>query len=201
MPIDYKIERKRFEQIGDQLGAILTDEMYRQGQDFEVDECREVTVYRERITTIDAEEKAVVNVLYAETGFDNKHQGSSAGSNTYYIDIYAVEPSTRSGEDGDKLAALKLQRLMGIVWEILEHPIYKTLSLAAPSISGLMVANMEIVNAKENDSALAMTFGRITVNVRAVEETGRSAGNALTSSITQIKLVETEKGYRYEHVA
>src|SRR5688572_8702309 len=103
MPIEYKIERKKFEVIGDQLGAIIALEFRKQWEQFEVDECRGVEVFRERNRIIDANsEQSVINVQFAATQYEAKHQGASDGSNTYFIDFYRNEPS-RDGKEGDEL--------------------------------------------------------------------------------------------------
>lgn len=199
MPIEYKIEKKNFETIGDQLGAIITEELAYQKSEYDNPDCDCVDVYRERTSRIDSTEMSVVNVSYASTEFSNKNQGSKTGDSTYFIDVYASSKSTRT-EDGDKLANLKLQRIMGIIDEIIENPIYKKLGFTTPAISGHMVENMEIIYPRADEAdALSNCFGRLTVKVRANETTGLLNGTPLTSAITQVKLGLTDKGYRYEY--
>lgn len=199
MPIDYRIERKKFEVFGDQIGAILTREFKRQLQEFDVEEA-EVEVYRERIIPVDTStEGRVINVQYASTEFEGKHQGNANGPHVYFIDLIASHG--HKGEDrSDELSHMDLQRMMGIAWEILEHPSHNLLELGAPNVGGVFVRNMEIMNAREGDNWLATTFGRLTFEVRTAERTNLSAGNAVLMSVHQVRLGTTDKGYRYEYI-
>lgn len=198
MPIDYKIERKRFEIIGDQIGAILARELHTQRTQFDVEEAT-AEVYRERTNTIDAGEGRVFNVQYASTDFESKHQANSTGVHTYFVDAYSVAEH-KDDDRADEISSLQLQRMMGLVWEIFEYPGHNTLELAKPSIGGLHVSDMEILNARDGDNYLAITFGRVTIKVKGVETTQLPAGTAVLMSVAQVKIGLTENGFRYEYI-
>lgn len=199
MPIDYKIERRRWEEIGDLIGEIIALEFDNQVLQYYNTDCEAVDIYRDRIVPINHTELSVLNISYSSSEYSNKHQGSKSGEHTFWIDIYC-QSASEDDVRADFLANKKLQRLMGIIDDILENPIYKTLGQAPPILSGTMVENTEVVNAtKETQDALASVFGRVTFKVRANEENGLLAGNQLLTHLTQIKLGITDKGFRYEY--
>lgn len=198
MPIDYKIERKNYDLIGSNIASILASEIKEQWNTYEVEDCKCVDVYKNRMTAIDATELSVINVSYASSDFSNKNQGTKSGDNTYYIDVYCNSKSNRE-EDGDEIAVARIERLMGIIDEILEHPMYKKLGFVPNGIiSSSMVSNIEMVYPKPELDALSTVFGRVTFTVRANESTGLTSGVELDVAITKVYVNSTTKGFKYE---
>lgn len=200
--INYKIGAKNFETIGNNIGAILKLEFDNQVSEFKNEDCKCVDIYRERTTPINSTETTVVNLSYASSSYDNKNQGNKSAGNLYFIDVYTQSNSGKE-EDGDELANLKLQRLMGIIDDILENPIYKTLGFASNArvVSSSMIENIEIMYPKDGAAdALASCFGRMTFRVNAIETNGLLNGVAVDQAITTVHISATDKGFKYELV-
>lgn len=198
MPIDYKIGKKNFQQIGENIAAILETEFKNQWTTYENEDCRCVDVYKDRVTPLDETELTVVNVTFAASWYDNKHQGSKSADNTYYIDVYCNSKSTKD-RDSDDIAQERIQKVLGVIDEVLEHPLYKKLGFVPNGIiSGTMVEGIEIVYPKETMDALASVFGRVTLKVRGIESTGLNVGVDLDAAITKVYINSTTKGFKYE---
>ena len=75
--------------------------------------------------------------------YDNMDVVDTRGTYTYFIDVFTRAKET-DAEKGDTIAALKLQRILGIVRTILEDPQYRTLTFVAPSIEHTEIKEISI---------------------------------------------------------
>lgn len=195
--IGYEITAQNYELIRNQIGAILAQEFESQASEYYNTDCEGVDFYIERVQPIDHNELAIVNVSVDQGEYGNKHQGSSDGTYTFFVDAFANSKSTASHK-GDKLAGYRVQRIIGICRAILDNPIYKTLSFAPGFIMRTMVMSIEMLAMKQDGvDALNSRVCRLTFQVKANESVELPAGNLLTDHITRIHLGLTDKGFRY----
>src|SRR5688572_23937362 len=117
---------------------------------------------------MDKSESVMVNISLDNGSYRNKHQGSSDGLYTFNIDAFANAKTTPSG-GGDKLAALKVQRVIGICRSILENPIYQKLGFAGNFVMRTMVMGIEMLYMKGDGDSLNHRVCRLTLEVRANE--------------------------------
>lgn len=186
------IPPQAFEVIRDRVGEILADELANQFT-LTANASLNPPVEVERYRAVDATELPLLVVNVARGSYDNKHAITSDGTYLYNIDGY-VRGASSSGQDGDNLASITLQRILGICRAILENPGYKTLGFAPPFIERVFVQEIGIAEPERTDKENIM-MGRLTLLVRVPEDVELITPVDLDVFSTQVKLEETEKGY------
>lgn len=178
----------------DRIADILYDELDIQSQ-LNYDTDLDVEVLIECTNPIDKTEASVIIVSLASGSYANKNQGGVDGTYTYNIDVFTNSKTTESTA-GDKNAALKLQRLLGLCRAILEDPVYRTLGFAAPFISRVNCVDIKIADTGRDD-AVNTAMGRLTFNVVLNESSKLLIPNLIEGYDTVVKLGETANGYSY----
>lgn len=149
--------------------------------------------------TID--EKEVVNVQFAFGDFEGSSQVTTSDQSdavhTFFIDCYS-KGEANSADSASKDSRLRLQRLVGAVRAILMSPHYIRLGFDPPSIKRRKITRLEMAEPKNEADAQAATIGRIIFEVEVPEVVELLVPGALTKSLTQVKLLETELGHKYE---
>ena len=196
--IDGIIPAQAFETVRNRIAVILGDEL--EGQlvlagDYDND----AEVYVERFVAFDKTELPCINVALDRGSYDGQVQGQSDGTYLFNVDVYhhAKTTGTDNDERGDTLAMLKLSRLMGICRAILENPKYKTLAFTPPFVINRHVVSIAIANV-DNKDAVNAVMGRLVVSVKVPETTEVITPGEIEGMDTTVKLVLTDKGYRYE---
>lgn len=198
MTITNVVPKQNFEVIRDRIADILNIEIDSQAQLSYEAYLDLVTVNTEIANPVDKIDLPCIIVSYANTNFSNKHQGSEDGLSSYHIDIYTSAKST-STNPGDKIAALRCQKLLGLCRYILADPIYKTLGLVAPSISRVSNGEINIGQISQSD-AINTCMGRLTVNVLCNESNKLIVPQLIAGYTTSVQLDESDSGYFYEGV-
>lgn len=193
--IENSIPQQAFEIIRDKIALILGEELASQATKLGTTDYNP-TIFVERTVTIDDTELPVINVCVASGSYDNEHVGQSDGTYSYSIDIYASAKST-SSEDGDKLAGIKLHRIIGLVRAILKDKKYRTLGFDNPFIKRVTVVNFDIADNIIRKDTMNAIMGRVEFRVEVPEEVEELTPNQIDSYSTQVKLALTEKGYVY----
>lgn len=194
--INGTIPQQNFELIRDRIGAILAEELARQvvlsgNMDLDVD------VYVERLVRVNHSEMPLVNIQLARGDYAGQIAIQSDGTYRYNVECYTSAKS-KEGEDGDSLAMIKLQRLLGVCRAIIENSEYLTLGFAPPSIMFRHVESIGVMdpNGKEED-ATSSTVGRLVVVVKVGEDVELKDGVMWAGSDTVMKLGLTDKGYKF----
>jgi hypothetical protein len=165
------ITAQSYEIIRDRIAYILFDEIQNQ-KIVQSNNDLDVTITTENKSPNDKTDLPLVTVSISSGDYSNKHQGSSDGVYTVFIDCYASSKTTNTN-DGASLATIKLHKLIGIVRYILEDPQYKTLGYAVggsnlPFILRTFVQNIAFKDIDNNDS-YNIAMGRVTFLVTANE--------------------------------
>jgi hypothetical protein len=188
------IGNQNFELVRDRIGAILLTEIEQQvylGSDI-----TEPEIFIERTVPFSAEnEFPAINVQFAGGVYETKNVREAEGGYLYNIDIFTLGKNT-SAITGDKLANIKLQRLMGVCRAILENPVYRTLSFAPPSLSRVKVQELSIAAPQVQDG-LHTAMGRIVYRVEVDEDVELKTAPLIVDALSTIKLESTDKGYKY----
>lgn len=199
--INYSIGQQNFEKILFQVGAIITAELNNQLMQFYNTDCDGIDVYLERSTALDKTEMSIITVGSARGDYSNWHAGYVDGTYQYNIDVWTNSKSI-GDEDGDKLSAVRRNRIVGIVRAILEDPIYKTLGFMPGSIGNLRVQSFEIGSVKKGElDADNTTIGRIVLQLKAEEVSELIVAPDLLSAITSITLGLTGQGFKFVYGA
>lgn len=191
------IPSQGFELVRDRIGAILATELAEQS-DLNSDQNLDASVWVSRSTPFDTEELPAINVVLSEGDYDSKNQGAAQGSYQYNIEVYSRAKSA-DGEDGDKKASLRLDRLVGVCRAILENPVYKRLDFDPPFISHTMVTGFQNGRVDAGDGRYNV-MGIIRFNVKLTESTQLLEGLPVGSMYTTVKLYETDKGYLWADI-
>ena len=189
------IPTRSFELIRDRIGEIIADEMLHQFA-ISYDEDLDLTVWVERSTPFDKTELPAVNVSFAEDEFSNFKQGVKDGTCVYEVDVY-TRSKTTNDIGGDKSSTLKLHKIIGKIDAILSNSQYKTLGFTPGFIGHTSVSSIKIVDPRQNRDAEFTKMGRLLFTVRCVEETKYITPTIAAGFDTQVKLYETDLGYKY----
>lgn len=193
--LDYIIGLRKYELIRNRIGEILADELAHQ-YDLTADPNLKAPVYIERTVPISTDETPIINILTVRGDYGSQDAASTLGNYQYYIDCYASS-KTKGTDRGDYLASVYVQRLTGVIQAILENPVYRTLGYAAPFNASICVKSIYFPEPITNDTESLKT-ARIEVVVEAPEENKLIEPTLIASYTTQVKLGQTDKGYRYE---
>lgn len=178
-----------------QIASILKDEVENQNVLSSIAE--NVDFYIERTSPYDNSENVVINVLFESwTMTQGSKTSINIGSN-FFIDVYSRGFNSDS-VDGDTDSYTKLYRYVGLIQNILSHPVYKTLNFD-PKIAVIGGTNIESVNTDNsfgNQDLSYVRFARINFSVRINQFTGHETGKVLQGNDTNIKLEKTLKGYK-----
>lgn len=192
--INTLIPPQRYELVRDRIGEILAEELLAQ---FGLHHNLAITpkVWIERFVPFNHTEVPAVAVYVADGAYSGKDQISVTGHYNYYVDCLTAAAST-TGDHGDKLARINLQRILGMCRAILENPVYRTLDFPAPMVGGLAITAIQVSDPNERQEATNQAYGRLTLAV-AVEElvSIEETGIPLAGSATTVTLHDTDKGY------
>jgi hypothetical protein len=191
--IPIQIPQRNFEIIRDGIGALLAFELADQAV------TANVGVWRERMIAFDQKELPAVNVGFDNNNFDNQNAISKIGTMQFFIDVMANEKHVghEKEEQGDLLANITCQRIAGIIDYILSSTEYYTLGFAPGLIRSRWVSSINMGKLSEQDTKHS-TVCRLTFNVIANEEVNPVAATPLSILGTQVKLNETDEGYKFE---
>ena len=197
MPIDIEIPEQNFELIRNAVASILGIEFAAQ---FVItsNPLFNAGIWIERFIPFDKEELPAIKVYFINSSYKNNTFGSSKGECKIHVEV-TVNAKDSSSAGGDKTASLNCQFLMGKIRYILSNPLYRTLGFSVPGfIAGREITDMNVSVPDKNQDGLHTIAGNLILNVRYEENNGdlKSVLGAIYSS--QIKIDETEKGYKLE---
>ncbi len=189
------IPAQAFEVVRDRIAEILIDELENQVAKFYKEELN-AKVHIERFIPFDDSELPIVNVGLARGDFDNQTTIDSDGTYRYNIDCYHSAKSTKDVQ-GDTLANIRLQTLVGACRAILESSQYIRLNFPPPFIMNRQFENIAIAEPPDKKDTISVVMARLTFTVRVPENVDVTSANLIAGFDTQVKLALTEKGYIY----
>ncbi|MEY5041025.1 MAG: Flavobacterium phage [Bacteroidota bacterium] len=177
-----------FELIRDRIGLILADEF--------ADQSITPLIYKERMVPFDKTDLEAINISLDMADYQDKSALHYVGNYTFHIDVYASSKTTSQGA-ADTASKLKMQKIIGIAMYILRATPYINLLFPPPFIVKTMITRVQIADNNNNQDAITVSMGRIVFEVHANESNAFVQGLNLVSSITNVKLHETDKGFIY----
>lgn len=192
--IDEVIPKQNFEIVKETIGAVIKTEL--DSQKILKDLEDNINVFIERASNFAQSEKLMINVLLDSGNFSFSTQSSKEGSTVFFIDIYTSSKEKLDSSGGEN-SAKKRDLYLGMIMYILQHTKYRTLNLPLGSISGTSVDSYENFLPTISDAAF-VKMARITFSVRINENRKLWEGIDINSIFTDIKLNETEQGYKFE---
>lgn len=197
--INTAIGIQSFERVRDQIGAILADELLNQVDNYGLTEIKwreHSKVWIERFVAFDKTEVPAINVGLAPSNYANQSQPVTDGTYRFNIDIYTSAP-TEGDKDGDNLAMVRAQRIMGVCRAILEDTRFKTLGFAPPFIENRHIESVGMGMNGTQDSS-NQSFGRLVLVVRVPETNGMPTPALIKGYDTSVRLELSDKGYFYQ---
>lgn len=205
--IPIEIPEQNYELIRNRIGLILYQEIENQWSLYGDDDLQaplpnpqisttpeSLKVYVDRIIPIDESECPVVNVQFNGAPYENNNPLNAEGVNTFFIDVYTK--ANAEDDDADKLANIKLQKIIGKIAFILRHSYYRTLGFTPGFIGGTKVASIQIADPRDpNFNANGCVMGRVIFEVRATENITPLTPSDMQGFYTTVKLFNSDKGY------
>jgi hypothetical protein len=189
------IPPRSFELIRNRILDILIDEISYQ-QEITYDNAT-ILFCLERSVPFNVNELAVINVSFAEGGYQNKNVSESLGTYTYNIDVHLKANASAEYEDPDSLATIMMHSLIGKCKAILANPQYNTLGY----VPGAVVFNVNCSDIKIAEQSKqdmhSSAMGRLTVIVQAKEVRELIEAALLPGYETSITIDESSSGYKY----
>jgi hypothetical protein len=157
-----------------------------------------INIFSERSVALDKTEMPAVNVILFEGDYDNEDINHSDGSYVLAIDCYTSSESVGTGSNdivlGDKLAKIKLHKLIGAIRAILKAPVYNTLGFERPFIIRVRVGRFSFAEATEQDG-MHTAYGRLLFHVRVPENVELQEPRVMNGYETKYKIADSEKGF------
>ena len=199
------IPEQNFELIRDRIGEILAEELPNQATLTGDSKLANITVYKERFIPVQAlvaiaGETPLIDVFYNGGRYEQNTLTAQDGHNTFFIDVYTCAKSQLDAQKklsvlGDTLAAIQLQRILGVCRAILMAAPYMTLGFEPGFILHRSVRAVTISEPVANRETVAVMHGRLEFSVRAPEDSEGNQAVTADSYQTTAKLQETEKGF------
>lgn len=193
------IPKQGFELIRDRIAIILFDELTNQSI-LTGDEDLSPKVFVERLISFDKTDLPAIDVSLAKGDFGNKNQRSREGEYTFNIDVYANAKSNATN-DGDKIAAIKAQKIIGVCLCILESSVYNTLGFTPPFILSTSATNLTMADPTDKTAQTDTLFtrmGRISFIVRASENPYVGTANLIDGYETKYTIDNGQVGNLWE---
>lgn len=193
--INVEITPRSFEIIRDRIVDILVEEIANQ-VDNGFNTAANAKVHLERFIPFDKTELPAINVCFASGNSDSRDAASSS-----FVYVYNIDAHSNAVDDdealGDTKASVLCQKILGICQAILEDPQYRTLGFAPPSISGLYVSSINMIDPSQLQvkDALSSTWGRIQLTVKGSDSNNLLNAVLLAGYQTRIKIGDTLKGF------
>lgn len=192
--INIEIPPQAYELILPRIAEIIIDEFeYQVVSNYNAD--IDSNFFIERDTPLGVDEFPAINISLAKGNYDNKNAPSADGTYLYHIDVHTKSKDS-SADDGDKLANIQLQKILGLCRYILENQAYKTLGFAPPFIGRVRCINFDIA-APGNQDANNTAMGRLVIEVLANEVSKMGDVRLMAGYDTQIKMGSSGVGYKF----
>ena len=197
MAFDFIIPEQNFERIRNEVASILALEFAAQFI-LTSNALFSAGIWIERFIPFDKLELPAIKVFYVSSSYKNNTFGSSKGECKIHIEV-TVNAKDSASEGGDKKASINCQFLMGKIRFILSHPEYKTLGFSLPGfINGREITDMNVAEPNPNQDGLHTITSNLMLNVRYEENNGDLTSTPGLIYSSQIKIDESEKGYKLE---
>lgn len=189
------IPEQGFEKVRDAIGAILKLELEAQKTLQTLTD--DINIYIGRNNPFQQSESLMINILTDSANYSQIHEKGGHGNTNFFIDIYTTAKE-KPNVDGGYASTKKRDKYLGMIRFILQSHKYMTLGLPPGLIMGTYVEGFENFEPSSNQDATFVKMARLSYSVRIVEQQDTWEGIEINAIFTEVKLEETEKGYKYE---
>jgi hypothetical protein len=189
------IEPSGTELIKHQIAAILKTEL--ENQKVLQSDTFPINVFVDRMVPIDKAEILVINVRFESLNPESINQHGSQETGTFTIDTWATAKQT-STKRGDLISTNLRDKITFQIKAILQSTFYVTLGFVPGFIMSSNVQNIEPYEPNNNQDGSFVSMARINHEVRFYQDYKVEEGVLITQNNTNVKLSNTELGYKYE---
>lgn len=193
--LNYDIAETNFELIRDRIAAILLDELDNQATR-QADPDLTGGVFAERFSPPDPSEGNVLIVYVDRGNYSHQTEITQRGKFNYFVDIF-TQSKQDNANTGFYNASKKCQRLAGLILNIIQAPDYKTLGFTAGIVYHREVQDIQFDHPQDNQETNYKRMGRVIITVEHHNEIQATDPITASGYDTEVKLVETEKGFQY----
>lgn len=193
--INIEIPKQGFEVVRDLIGAVLKTEL--ENQKTLKGFTEPLNIYTGRSTPFQHSEILMINVLLDSANYSQIHEKGAHGGTNYFVDIYTSAKESTENNGGFN-SSVRRDTFLGMSRFILQDHHYKTLGLPNGLIMGTYVEGFENFEPANAQDTAFVKMARLVYNVRINESQTLWGGVTLASAFTDVKLDETNKGYKYE---
>lgn len=190
--ITEKIQTQVFEAVLYKIAEILHLELgYQQSNHKNIDEFE---VFIERMIPYDKSENIMINVTSANINYDSYTQSSAQGVSAFNIEVYAPLSEIHIGPQ--EATKFKLHSAVGLIRYILQSHKYARLNMPMGCIGNTSIRSISFFDDFNNQDGANIRIATIGFDVKIIETQELWEGIELFSNSTEIKLCNTEKGYK-----
>lgn len=182
---------QNYELIRNRIAEILIDEI--EGQKFLGNDIGLKVLYIENHLPVNHTNLPCIVISTSKGTYKNKSQKSIDGNYDFFIDIIQKSKST-DDDNADKLSAVYVQKVIGIIRTILESPMYNTLGFEKPFSCRSIVSGIEFGTMKDVDEK-NVQLGRLTYNIDVPETMKFIQPVLIYEFVTSVKLDDSNSGY------
>jgi len=192
--ITYEITTQNFEKVRDRIAIIIAEEFAGQ-KAITGNELFDAGVWIERSIPFDLPELPSINVMFAGANYDNTNALTSTGANRYLIDVHS-NAKDEENTNGDKLAILKLHKLIGVIRFIMQSDEHYDFGFDPKIIqNNHKIENTSIAKPSNIGDGYHNAIGRLTLNAKFNESVAAGTGITIDEINSTFKIDETEKGF------
>ncbi len=195
--ITESIPVQAFEIVRDAIASVLVEELTNQQALKELLE--PLNVYVGRISPFQSSEILMINVLVDSSNVTSKNQSGFHDEVKFFIDVYCSAKQSVS-DSGGFASTKRLDLYIGLVRYILQDHRLNTLALPKGYVMGTSVDGFENFESRNEHDAAFVKMSRLTFSVRLNNQQGLWSGINLAELFAEVKIDETDKGYKYETI-
>lgn len=186
------IPKQGFEIVRDVIGAVLAIEIANQRELIESKDSFDL--FTERVTPMDDADDVYINIVLDSGNYAIQNQRDTQGRTIYFIDVYTRGVAEGKGTTD---ATILLHKYIGWVRYILSSTAYNTLGLPPGLIGGTSIESFATLDPALKEDSQYTRFSRLQFAVRIQENQELWETITLESLHTNVKIDNTEKGYKY----
>ena len=160
----------------------------------------ECNVYEERSTALQADEMPLLNVIFAETSYNEESSSRSSKAETsIFVEVYTRAESDEDG-NADKYSANACVELANNVRSVLMRYTERNLDFTDHTITSRVCKKIARSEMKEQFDTNSVCTCIVEMMYTHEELTDIDEGVALSNNTTQVLVNQSIRGYKYEYI-
>lgn len=188
------ISKQGFEVVLYKIAEILFSEL--SNQKTAHSNMPDFSVFVERMTPYDKSEGVMINVTSGSANYGNFTESTTQSKTDFNIEVYSPLEHVFIKADDSISETFTLHKVVGMVRYILQSTKYKTLDLPLGLIGGTYVESIQFFDDFNNKEGANIRIATLGFSVRIMENQDLWNGTELKDNVSQIKLGQTELGYK-----